>query len=116
MRGEISLIFFNGEFSHSVLKKPTGEFKVQGGKVETYNSNEKQVSTAKKIVSICSQIASKLNGEQKTVPLLYARVDFMFSSDLKSLLLSEFEGLDPQLFIKEENSSIKFAEAIMKHL
>jgi glutathione synthase/RimK-type ligase-like ATP-grasp enzyme len=105
--GEFSYIFFDGEFSHCVLKKPKqGEFRVQddhGGSVEAYIPSKEQISKA-------SLYVSSLNF--KTV---YARVDVVESRGV--MLLMELELIEPELFFRFcETAMASFIESIKKHL
>ncbi len=86
--GEISILFFNGVFSHSVLKKPKADdFRVQsqfGGQYAMYNPDASVLETAAHIV--------KTFGEN----LLYARVDGVLRDG--KLLLMELELIEPDLY------------------
>lgn len=86
--GEISILFFNGQFSHAVLKKPKDEdFRVQsqfGGQYHIYEADASMIETAAHIV--------KTFGEN----LLYARVDGVLSNG--KFLLMELELIEPDLY------------------
>lgn len=87
--GEWSLLFFNGVFSHAVLKKPkSGDFRVQpkyGSTVVSVTPTERIISTAKEIVRSAKE------------PLLYARVDGIIRNDV--FYLMELELIEPMLFL-----------------
>ena len=52
-RGEISMIYFDGDFSHAVRKVPCkGDFKVQGGMIESYDPDLEMKRTASKILQV----------------------------------------------------------------
>jgi glutathione synthase/RimK-type ligase-like ATP-grasp enzyme len=86
--GEISLVFFQGKFSHSVLKKPVSDdFRVQsqfGGQYQAYFPNDSMIATAENIIKT-------FGGE-----LLYARVDGILKNN--SFLLMELELIEPDLY------------------
>ena len=102
--GEISLVFFNGEFSHAALKTPkNGDFRVQdehGGYIRNYVPSPEEISTAQQML--------------KHVPhnWLYARVD-MIPTKSNGLLLMELELIEPSLYLKTNPEAPKnFAKAI----
>jgi glutathione synthase/RimK-type ligase-like ATP-grasp enzyme len=88
--GEISLVFLNGSYSHSVLKRAAGEeFRVHiehGGTVESFVPAAAQIEWAEAVVAAAPQ------------PCAYARVDAV--SDPEGLMVMELELLDPELFFK----------------
>ncbi len=106
-KGEFSYIFFDGEFSHCVLKRPRcGEFRVQddyGGVVSKYTPSESEIRMAKVFID---------NLDFNTI---YARVDLVECDN--KLLLMELELIEPELFLRfSENGMNCFAKAIKKHL
>jgi glutathione synthase/RimK-type ligase-like ATP-grasp enzyme len=88
--GELSLVFLNGEYSHSVLKRAAGsEFRVHiehGGTVETVTPTPNQIAWAQSVLAAVVQ------------PWTYARVDAV--NDAEGSMLMELELLDPELFFK----------------
>lgn len=89
--GELSLMLFNGEFTHSVLKmaKP-GDFRVQddfGGSVQHYQATEEEIEFAQKVIHATPQLP------------LYARVD-MFRNNNDQLALAELEIFEPELWFR----------------
>ncbi len=110
--GEWSLIYFNGEFSHSVLKVPKpGDFRVQddfGGAVQFDRPSE----------SLFEVAAGVLAGAQRalglTHPLPYARVDLVEARGTSAGLLMELELIEPELFFRADpESQPRFARAIV---
>lgn len=103
-RGEWSLVFIGGGFSHSVVKLPTpGDFRVQsqfGGMVSVAHPNQELVDAANKIVDSLSDIP------------LYARVDGIECDG--GFVLMELELIEPVLFLALGGSVERFAEAIVK--
>lgn len=105
MDGEISLIFFNKIFSHSVLKTPKdGDFRIQsqfGGKYASYEPSEELIESAQKIVNYIS-------GD-----LLYARVDGILICGI--FYLMELEMIEPDLYLDfAEGAQENFADVIAR--
>jgi len=82
-------MFFNGNFSHSILKIPkTGDFRVQseyGGTVQKINTATAHLRAAGKYVEKYGQ------------GTLYARVDGIISDG--TFVLMELELIEPYLFL-----------------
>ncbi|MGH1467371.1 MAG: ATP-grasp domain-containing protein [Bdellovibrionales bacterium] len=103
LEGERSFLFFNGEFSHSVIKKPkSGDFRVQeehGGSTQLYDAPEEEKELAKKVVDSFGS------------DLLYVRVDFMPTTD--GLKIIELELVEPSLYFRiDPPSAYRFLEAL----
>jgi glutathione synthase/RimK-type ligase-like ATP-grasp enzyme len=102
--GEYSLFYFNGEFSHSILKLPkAGDFRVQ----EEHGG----------LIRSCPAPASLLEAGQRVLnaiatQLLYARVDFVYlAPDTPAVI--ELELIEPSLyFAYDERSPNRFAHAL----
>ena len=81
--GEIAVMLFGGEYSHSVLKKAKkGDFRVQddfGGSVE-------KINPSLEIIKLAEQTVKSL----KTIPL-YARVDIIFDNINSKIILFNFQ-------------------------
>lgn len=104
--GEISMIFFNGQFSHAVVKKPKeGEFRVQrqyGGKYQVFNPGSALLSEAANIIA---QVPQRL---------LYARVDGVMIGNQFHLM--ELELIEPDLYFEfGEAIKVRFVEAALAH-
>jgi len=88
--GEWSLIFFGGQFSHAVLKRPrTGDFRVQndfGGTSELADSPP-------------HLLASAIRAVEAVDATLYARVDGVV--DEGQFRLMELELIEPMLFLAD---------------
>ncbi|MFN6015254.1 MAG: RimK family alpha-L-glutamate ligase, partial [Flavobacteriales bacterium] len=102
--GEISLILFNGEYSHSVLKKAkSGDFRVQddfGGTVHDHSASDDEIAFAVKCLSHCPELP------------IYARVD-LIRDNQNELALGELELIEPELwFRKDPNAAVLFADAL----
>ena len=105
--GELSLIYFNGVYSHSILKKPQqGDYRVQDAYGGTNAAFEPEIEAQK----IGDQVLSYLPDFS-----LYARVDLVKYQN--QWLLMELEAIEPELFLPiAPQASVRFAEAIQFHL
>lgn len=87
--GETSFMFFGGDFSHAVLKRPRqGDFRVQsehGGTVETVTPGVGAIKAAERVLAALPEVP------------VYARVDGLMQGD--QLLLMELELIEPELFL-----------------
>lgn len=104
--GEWSVIFFAGDFSHAVLKKPRpGDFRVQndfGGTAQLGDPPAHVLSAATRAI-------------QAVAPTLYARVDGVV--DEGTFRLMELELIEPALFLADHpQASDRLADAIAKAL
>lgn len=102
--GEWSLVFFDGVFSHSVIKRAaTGDFRVQndfGGSADTAAAPESTIALAQHAL--------------RTLPAMptYARVDCVVTEH--GPLLMELELIEPVLFLERSaNAADAFADAIL---
>ncbi len=105
--GELSLLFFDGVFSHAVCKRPkAGDYRVQfqfGGSNESVQVSEALVAQA----SICVAHAP--------APTVYARVDGVVQDS--RFLLMELEVFEPLMFLsRHPQAPARFARAIEKRL
>ncbi|MDQ0638040.1 glutathione synthase/RimK-type ligase-like ATP-grasp enzyme [Pedobacter sp. W3I1] len=104
--GEWSFIFFNGVYSHSLIKqaKP-GDFRVQpahGGSVHQQKPGEELVATAQQYVTLFAK------------DCLYARVDGTFVNG--EFLLMELELIEPFLFLNTEPENYERYYKALKEL
>ncbi len=105
--GEWSMVFFDGEYSHAVLKRPAdGDFRVQrhlGGTPVAATPDAGLLTQA-------SAILQKVDG-----PLLYARVDGIARGG--DFLLMELELNEPFLFLSlSDGATARFAAAVLRVL
>jgi glutathione synthase/RimK-type ligase-like ATP-grasp enzyme len=105
--GEISMLFYNGKYSHAVRKRPkSGDFRVQtdyGGTVEPATPSSTTLHEAQQIVDLRDET------------LLYARVDGVVVGD--EFLLMEYEILEPQIFLPyHPQAAERFAKAVAEVL
>ncbi len=103
-QGEASLIYFDHQFSHAILKKPKqGDFRVQedfGGEVAQFNPSVEDFNLAQKVLELLPLKSS------------YARVDI--SWDQEGPCLMEVELIEPELFFRFKPSSAEqFAKSIL---
>ena len=96
LTGEWSIIFFGGEFSHAVVKRPAaGDFRVQhdfGGSVELRAPDRSLVSDAAAALRAAADAVHTV-----TTEILYARVDGIERDG--RLVLMELELIEPVLFL-----------------
>jgi len=105
--GEWSLVFFDGRYSHAVLKRPRdGGFLVQeeyGGRAAVADPTPALLASAERALVAVAGAA------------LYARVDGVETAD--GFLLLELELLEPMLFLGLDRAApARFADAIESRL
>ena len=101
--GEYSLFFFDGKFSHVILKKPAeGDFRVQ----EDFGGSNRPVSAPPRLIDSAKNVVNLID----PVPL-YARVDFVREGG-DEFALMELELIEPSLYFRmDKESPRRFAEA-----
>ena len=102
--GEFSLFYFNGAYSHTILKTPKADdFRVQeehGGLIRAAKPEADLLATGGKIMQYISPTP------------LYARVDFVRTDDGEFALV-ELELIEPSMYLREaKHAPQMFAEAI----
>lgn len=104
--GEWSLMFFDGVFSHAVLKTPvSGDFRVQSD----FGGRDRLVDPPMHVLQSATQILQGVD------PTLYARVDGVVEDNRFHLM--ELELIEPALFLSSHSSApARFAEAIAQKL
>jgi hypothetical protein len=105
--GEYSLIFFNGVFSHAVLKSPAvDDFRVQhyyGGTIQEITPDSKMLASAQVLVADFAKDS------------LYARVDGVVIEGVFHLM--ELELIEPYLFLGLSEKAIpNYKSALQKRL
>jgi hypothetical protein len=114
--GEFSLFYFDGQYSHAILKTPKADdFRVQeehGGRLKAITPEKSLLAQAECTLAEIT----KLTGEMP----LYARVDFVRFSDEASseeFALMEAELIEPSLYFNmDKNSAQRFANAFVKRM
>jgi len=106
-KGELSIIFFGGVYSHAVRKRgKPGDIRVQvdwGGSVEVIEPSAQQIAEAAHFLTALPE---------KTA---YARVDVVEVGD--HLQLMELEVIEPELFcLYVPGTAERFAEALLHHV
>ena len=107
-KGEISMMVFNGAFTHAILKKAKpGDFRVQddfGGSVHDYMPTNDEISFAENAVKACPELP------------IYARVDIFEDNDGYTAL-SELELIEPELWFRHhKNAALSLAKGIKEKL
>jgi len=107
--GEISLIFFEGHFSHALQKLPkTGDFRSQ----EEFGSRLTPLTPEPELLSTAELALATLSS-----PPLYARVDLLRSPTPQQFWLIELELVEPSLYLSlDPQAPTRFAEAITHQL
>jgi hypothetical protein len=104
--GEFSFVYFNGLFSHAVVKRAkTDDFRVQnehGGTWVPFTPSQQDLERSAFVLSVL-----------KETPL-YARIDMI--RDGQDLLLMELELFEPMLYIFAETQAQSFAQAVVSRL
>jgi glutathione synthase/RimK-type ligase-like ATP-grasp enzyme len=106
-RGEVSLVYFGGAFSHAVVKRAkAGDFRVQkdfGGEVAI-------TTPSPALLSFANQVMTHVPSS-----CLYARVDVVESS--RGPLLMELELIEPELyFLIAPDAASRMAQMIVERL
>jgi len=118
-RGEYSLLFFQGEFSHAVRKtNSTGDFRIQsryGGQYQFVD-----ITQSAELASLLDFGQSVLSLACLPPDLLYARVDLALardSGDQLSPVLMELELLEPALYTADNpQAGANFARAARRRV
>lgn len=94
--GEYSLFYFNGVYSHTILKAPkAGDFRVQeehGGLISAIEPEAKMLETAKQINDLIEPLP------------LYSRIDLVRCDD-GAFALMELELIEPALYFRMDERS-----------
>lgn len=107
-KGEISMMVFNGVFTHAILKKAkAGDFRVQddfGGSIEDYTPSEEEINFAEFAVKACPELP------------IYARVDIFEDND-GNIALSELELIEPELWFRHhKEAALSLAKGVKQKL
>jgi glutathione synthase/RimK-type ligase-like ATP-grasp enzyme len=106
--GELSLLYFDGRFSHAVRKTPApGDFRVQ----ERHGGATVSVAATSQEQAIGRRVLDALHAET-----LYARVDLLPGTG-GELLLVELEIVEPGMFLRMDGAAAsRFAKGIVLRL
>jgi glutathione synthase/RimK-type ligase-like ATP-grasp enzyme len=107
--GEYSLFYFNGQLSHSILKKAkAGDLRVQ----EEYGGRPTPIAPSPALVAAGSAAIHAV----PEVPL-YARVDLVRANDGAGFWLMELELIEPALYLRmHSEASDRFASAFHRRI
>lgn len=102
--GEYSLFYFNGEYSHAIVKRPKpADFRVQeehGGIITEIEADDAMRAAAADVLTHIDE------------DLLYARVDLVRDADGKFALM-ELELIEPSLYLRmNADAPARFAAAV----
>ncbi len=105
--GELSLLFFEGVFSHAVCKRPqAGDYRVQfqfGGSSENVEVGSDLIAQARRCIAHAPALP------------VYARVDGIVKDG--QFLLMELEVFEPLMFLsRHPEAPARFARAIINQL
>ena len=106
--GEASLMVFNGQYTHAILKKAkAGDFRVQddfGGTVHPYTPTAEEIAFAERVFEVCDPVP------------VYGRADIVWDQN-RNCYLSELEIVEPELWLRNHPASAQsFASGIIAHL
>lgn len=104
--GELSLVFFDGEYSHAVRKLPaSGDFRVQAD----FGGSRRDAQPSAQLIAQARRVLAAVGG-----PPTYARVDALDVAGV--LVLMELELIDPVLFLAFEASALERCVAAVMRL
>lgn len=93
--GEYSLFYFDGEFSHAIIKRPApGDFRVQ----DKFGGYEEAITAPGAAQKLAEASLLATGHITRTGPLAYARVDMVRDGD-GIFRLMELELIEPSLFL-----------------
>lgn len=101
--GEYSLMFFNGEFSHAILKVPArGEFR----------SQEERGAAIHPVIPETALLHAARRALATIATPLYARID-MVRDPNNDFAVMEFELIEPSLYLRTDpDAPLRFARAV----
>jgi glutathione synthase/RimK-type ligase-like ATP-grasp enzyme len=117
--GEESMLFIDGEYTHSVRKIPApGDYRVQ----ENFGATDVRHSLASEEIDLARSVLQQVHdnpawvGAEHRGPLLYARVDWLRDAD-GVLRLCELEAVEPCLFLRHsEEAATLLVQALLKRI
>ncbi len=115
--GELSAIYFDGEFSHAVIKIPvSGDYRVQddfGAYDGPCELDAEARAVAERTLAATEAVAARME-PRPTFPLLYARVDLLRDQG-GGWVLNELELVEPSLFFRHapEAAAGRLADALL---
>ncbi|MCH8252804.1 MAG: hypothetical protein IID36_10170 [Planctomycetes bacterium] len=111
-RGELSVVFIDGTFSHAVRKIPVpGDYRVQND----FGASDEPVTLTDDELALAYRCIAAI-GARSSGRLLYARTDFLFD-DEGAPRLSELELVEPSLYFRHAPLAAKrLADALCRRL
>ena len=104
-KGEYSLIFVNGQHTHTILKTPrAGEYRCQGeygGSVDEIAKSDVPLEAKDAAMRIWKFMEEKFAGPDRRGGLLYARIDGIMKN--KRFVLMEVEAVEPHLWLEADS-------------
>jgi glutathione synthase/RimK-type ligase-like ATP-grasp enzyme len=106
--GEYSTFFFNGEYSHAIVKKPeAGDFRSQeefGADILSVDAPQALIDTAHDVIALVEPLP------------VYVRADFVRDANDRFLVM-ELELIEPSLYLRTDpDSARRFAKALVSSL
>lgn len=105
--GEYSLFFFDGDYSHAILKTPrAGDFRVQ----EEFGSDIRRIDAAEDMIAQAASVVASLEPA-----VAYARVDYVEDA-AGAWRIMELELIEPSLYFRcDPESADRFAAAMTRY-
>ena len=102
--GEYSTFFFNGEYSHTILKKPAvNDFRTQ----EEHGAEILGVAAPQTLIDTARDVVARVQPQP-----VYVRADFV-RDERDRFLLMELELIEPALYLRTDpGSAARFARAV----
>jgi glutathione synthase/RimK-type ligase-like ATP-grasp enzyme len=103
-QGEMSLLYFGGVLSHSLMKQPkAGDYRTQG----QFGAVESAITAPADAIAAASRVLALAT----PTPLLYARVDLVQGQDGQWLLM-ELELIEPWLYLDHDGHKGRHGAAL----
>lgn len=109
--GEYSVIFIDGEMTHTVRKLPVpGDYRV----MDEYGASDESVTLATSEIELARRVCAACEQRfQLDSPLLYARIDFLRDTS-GELVINEMELVEPSLFFRHcEDAAVRLAHRVV---
>jgi glutathione synthase/RimK-type ligase-like ATP-grasp enzyme len=106
--GEYSLFYFNGQYSHAILKTPAeGEFRSQeerGSSLAAIDPEARLLARADQAMAVVSSVVPE--------PVLYSRIDLVRDAQ-GDFRVMEVELIEPSLYLRmDPGAPMRFARAV----
>lgn len=95
-RGELSVLYIDGAYSHAVLKTPkAGDYRIQ----MTYGGVDRRIEADEPTRALCERVLAAVRKLGGSTPL-YARIDLIWDEEGTQRLM-EVELIEPYLYLSE---------------